>query len=256
MKAIILAAGRGERLKEITNCIPKPMIEFRGKPVLQYNIELCKRYGVEEIYINLHHLPFKITDYLGDGEKFGVKIKYSFEEELLGTAGAVAKIAKNYWKDNVLKSASYKESGSHNPFYVIYGDQISEFDLNSLKEKYDQQIRIDNYCIGVIAFHYREDVTHSGVAEFDSNFKIVRFIEKPRPVETESHWVNAGVYYLDYKILNHIPSGSSDFGKQIFPNLLEKKLTVYGVCEHKSVHVFDTPEMYSKNINITRETNE
>ena len=97
MQAIILAAGKGERLKEITQSIPKPMIEFNGKPILQYNIELCKKYNINEIYINIHHLPEKITDYFGNGERFGVNIKYSYEEELLGTAGAVKKIAKDYF---------------------------------------------------------------------------------------------------------------------------------------------------------------
>ena len=97
MKAIILAAGKGERLKEITNSLPKPMIKVKGKPILQHNIELCREYGVKDIFINVHHLPDVITDYFGNGEKFGVNIKYSFEEELLGTSGAVKKIAGEFW---------------------------------------------------------------------------------------------------------------------------------------------------------------
>src|SRR3972149_10195068 len=100
MNAIILAAGKGERLKEITNSIPKPMITYKGKPILQYNIELCRKYGITNIYINLHHLPEVITDYFGSGEKFGVNIRYSYEKELLGTAGAVKKIAKDFWSKN------------------------------------------------------------------------------------------------------------------------------------------------------------
>ncbi len=98
MKAVILAAGKGERLSEITQKIPKPMIEFKGKPLLQHNIELCKKFGIEDIYINLHHLPDKIRDYFGNGERFGVNIKYSYEKELLGTAGAVRRIAREQWK--------------------------------------------------------------------------------------------------------------------------------------------------------------
>ncbi len=112
MKAVILAAGKGERLSEITQSIPKPMIEFKGKPLLQHNIELCKRYGIEDIFINLHHLPDRITKYFGDGERFGVKIKYSYEEELLGTAGAVRKIAGGRLEDyKITRLQDYKIAG-------------------------------------------------------------------------------------------------------------------------------------------------
>ena len=79
MKAVILAAGKGERLKEVTDRIPKPMIEYKGKPILQHNIELCKKFGIDEIFINTHHLHEIIQNYFSDGKKFGVKISYSVE---------------------------------------------------------------------------------------------------------------------------------------------------------------------------------
>lgn len=248
MKAIILAAGKGERLKEITEKIPKPMIEYKGKPVLQYNIELCKKYWIDEIYINLHHLPEKITEYFGDGKRFGVDIKYSYEEELLGTAGAVKKIARDFWNFKTTESQRHRVSKSLSPFYVIYGDQISNFNLTSLKNKYDVLSNNKKECIGVVVFHYREDVTHSGVAEFDNDYKILRFIEKPKKSETKSHWVNAGVYYLSPKIIDFIDDGFSDFGKQVFPGLLKNNLSLFGVCVKKDVSVFDTPEMYARSL--------
>ena len=157
MKAIKKYAGKGERLGTITNYTPKTMIQIDGKPILQHNIELCKKFGIIDIYINLHHLPHVVMKYFGDGKKFGVNIKYSYEEELLGTSGAVKKIAK---------SDSYFRK---NPFYVIYGDNYSDYNLNLLKSEE----------IATIAFHYREDVSNSGVAEFDENSKILSFIEKP-----------------------------------------------------------------------------
>ena len=89
MKAVILAAGSGERLKQVTSHLPKPMIEYKGKPLLQHNIELCKRHGVDEIFINTHHLHEIIKNYFSDGKRFGVKLTYSVEESLLGTSGAV-----------------------------------------------------------------------------------------------------------------------------------------------------------------------
>ncbi len=230
MKAIILAAGKGERIKEISKFTPKPMFLYKGKPIIQYNIELCKKYGITDIYVNTHHHSNQIQEYLGKGEKLDVKITYSFEEDLLGTSGALLNF-KNFLQDA--------------PFFVIYSDQICDFDLNELIKKYN-----DNNGIGVIAFHYREDIIHSGVAEFDSNMKIIRFIEKPKPDETDSHWVNAGIYYLNPAIFDFVPAGTSDFGKDIFPELLKKQQNLFGVCKNKEVKVFDTLEMYNKTISL------
>ena len=233
MHAIILAAGKGERLQEITKIVPKPMIEFEGKPILYHNLELCKKNKISNIFINLNHLGDQIKNYFGAGEKFDVEIKYSIENELLGTSGAVKKIAAEYWEEK--KCDEY--------FLVIYGDNYSQFNLEKLIQKLDT-----SDAIGVIAFHYREDVEHSGVAEFDKNGRIQKFIEKPKPGESESHWVNAGIYLFKMEILNFIPEGFSDFAKDIFPELLQKNIPLYGVCEYSEVKAFDTIEMYNKNI--------
>jgi NDP-sugar pyrophosphorylase family protein len=229
MKAIILAAGKGERLGKLSNLIPKTMIKVDGKPILEHNIELCKKYGIIDIYINLHHLPHVIMKYFGDGRKFGVKIKYSYEEELLGTSGAVKNIA--------LKDEYF----TNNPFYVIYGDNYSDYNLDLLKSD----------SIATIAFNYKEDVTNSGVAEFDENNKIISFIEKPKENETISHWVNSAIYYLNPEILKFIPwfgiHNYSDFSKDIFPLLLKNKTSFYGICTDTIVKSFDTPNMLAEN---------
>ena len=228
MKAIILSGGKGERLGNITNYIPKTMLIIDDKPILEHNIELCKKYGITDIWINLHHLPHVIMKYFGDGKKVGVNIKYSYEEELLGTSGAIKKISKN---DSYFRK---------NSFYVIYGDNYSDYNLNLLKSD----------SIATIAFHYRDDVTNSGVAEFDNDGKILSFIEKPKQDETSSHWVNAGIYYLNFKILKYIPTGYSDFSKDIFPVLLNNNIIFYGISENTIVKAFDTPEMLKNNINL------
>jgi NDP-sugar pyrophosphorylase family protein len=244
MKAIILAAGKGERLKDITKVTPKPMISYRGKPVLQYNIELCKKNGITDIFINVHHHADQIKEYFGNGEKWGVDIKYSYEEKLLGTSGAVRKIAHELW-NYPIQNSNISSFRLLDPFFVIYGDQISEFDFNLLITKYRQ-----HDCLGVIAFHYREEVKHSGVAEFDNEFKIQRFIEKPKKGETESHWVNVGIYFINPLLLLYIPEGFSDFGKQIFPAILKKNKSFFGVCKRNEVKVFDTPDMYKKTMEV------
>ena len=226
MKAVILAAGKGERLGEVTQRIPKPMIQFRGKPILEHNIELCRKFGVKDLYINTHHLPEAIRSHCGDGSQWDVNIQYSFEPELLGTSGAV----KNF-----------ERSLGGEPFFVLYGDNYSAFDLSSL-----QQMQEQHSALGVIAFHWREDTSSSGVAEFTDDGRIVRFIEKPKAGESDSRWVNAGIYYFRREIFSHLPAGYSDFGKDIFPQLLASGKALYGVCRKDTVLPFDTPEMFKR----------
>ena len=223
MKAVILAAGKGTRLREITHSIPKPMVKYKGKPLLEYNLLLCEKYGIKEVFINTHHLAEIITSYFGNGEKFNLKINYSYENNLLGTAGALN---------------NFKEYLENEPFFVLYGDNVSNYPMNKLIEKFYAQ-----KTIGVIAFHYREDVSQSGVAEFDKNDRIIKFIEKPSPGITKSKWVNAGIYYLSPRIFDFIPNGFSDFAKDVFPQLLRKQIPFYGVKQKEDVKVFDTIEM-------------
>jgi NDP-sugar pyrophosphorylase family protein len=226
MKALILAAGKGSRLKNVTNNTPKPMVLFQNKPLLQHNIELCKTYGIKEIFINTSHLANKITDYFGNGIKFGVSITYSYEQELLGTSGALLNF-KNYL--------------SQEPFFVLYGDNVSQFNLQSLKEKGEKE-----NTIATIGFHHREDIENCGVAEFNKNNKITKFIEKPNRSDTESRLVNSGAYFLKPEIFKYITYGFSDFGKDIFPLLLKKNIPMYGVCSNKKVLAFDTEELLQK----------
>ena len=228
MKALLLAAGKGERLKGTVDNIPKPMIRYQGKPILQHNIELCKKYGISDIFINTHHLPEVIRSYFGDGSGFGVRIRYSYEEEMLGTAGAI-----NNFRDHLAGEA----------FFVIYGDNFSQFNLSSLITEFRM-----HDCIGVIAFHHREDVSQSGVGEFAEDGRLLRFVEKPEPDTTSSHWVNAGIYYFNPVILRHIPPGYSDFAKDIIPDLLKKNISLYSVHSDVELKAFDTPEMFRRSL--------
>ncbi len=229
MKAVILAAGKGTRLSQITETLPKPLIQVRGKPLLEHCVELCKKHGVTEIFVNTHHLAEKITSSLGNGKRFGLTITYSFEPEPLGTAGAL-----NNFK------AALDEDG----FFVLYGDNFSDFDLSSLKHTNEF-----HGAIATIGFHHRNDVTSSGVAEFDQSGRILKFIEKPKPGETKSHWVNAGVYYLTSAIHKYIPTeGYCDFAMDVFPRLLQEGIPIFGVCSNLDVSAFDDPSMYEQSL--------
>lgn len=224
MKAVILAAGKGSRLQLRTTTTPKPMLDFHGKPILEYNINLCRAHGITELFINTHHLANVITDYFGDGKKFGLSIIYSFEPELLGTAGALN---------------NFKHHLSNKPFFVLYGDNISQFNLTEF-----QNHHLAAKALATIACHYREDVSASGVVECDPSGRIVKFLEKPAPGLTSSHWVNAGIYCLSPNVFNFIPNGFSDFGKDIFPQLLANNQSIHAICEHEKVLAFDTEAMF------------
>jgi NDP-sugar pyrophosphorylase family protein len=228
MKAVILAAGRGTRNPLITKQKPKPMIEFQGKPLLLHNILLCKKHGIEEIFINTHYLADQIQNYFQNGNQFGVRIQYSFEPEILGTSGAL-----NPFKPH-LDSA---------PFFVLCGDNVSDFPLNELAE-----LQRKKNTAAVIGCHWLDNVSHSGVVECDAEQKILRFVEKPKPNEVSSHWVNSGVYCLSPSIYSWLPKGHSDFGHDIFPKLIQN-VDCYALCKKINVRAFDTPELADRSQN-------
>ena len=232
MKAIILAAGLGTRLGDITKNIPKPMIKLSGKPILEHNIEWLRNYGIKDLYINLHHLPEAIKNYFSDGSKWSVKIKYSFEPEILGTAGAVAKIAHDFFSEDT------------DPFLVIYGDNLFRYDLQEIIK-----FHMNRKASATIAVYKKKDVSQSGIVVMDKNCKILRFIEKPQPEETISNLVNTGIYVLEKDTLNYIPFGNRlDFGKQIFPAMIDREEFIYACLMQGGLTAIDTPELLSEEL--------
>ena len=123
MKAVILAGGFGTRISEESHLKPKPMIEINGKPVLEHNLEMCRKSGITDIYINLYHLGHKISNYFGDGSKYCVNITYNSEPKLLGTSGALLPFRKHLKRE---------------PFFIIYGDNYFDFDLRVLKQFHEE----------------------------------------------------------------------------------------------------------------------
>jgi NDP-sugar pyrophosphorylase family protein len=200
MKAVLLAAGKGTRLRPLTDEMPKVMIPIAGKPILEHHIVHLAEAGIREIYINLHHLPERITSHFGDGGKWGVRIRYSFEPEIMGTAGAVKKL------ESELRGG---------PFLVVYGDNYLEMDLSGFIEA-----SAARDGVGTIAVFEQADVNGSGILELGKDDEIVRFKEKPAPDEVFSHRVSAGLFYFRPAIFEYIPSGYSDFGLDVIPKIL------------------------------------
>jgi NDP-sugar pyrophosphorylase family protein len=212
MHAFLLAAGEGRRLRPLTDSVPKPMIVIRGRPILEYNVRLLAAHGIGDIVINTHYLPETVMDHFGDGSKFGVRITYSHEPALLGTAGAL----------NPVRAAL----GGR--FLLVYGDNLSTCDLSRLLEKRDDD------ALATIALFQRDDVSQSGVARLEFDDRITAFIEKPQPGQELSHWISAGILALKADIFEFIPpSGSSDIGRDVLPAALAagKRIDGYRMTE-------------------------
>jgi NDP-sugar pyrophosphorylase family protein len=194
------------------------MVAIAGKPILEHNIERLKSYGVTDIIINLHYQPESITAHFGDGSRFGVDITYSFEPELLGTAGAVKQVDARF----------------DAPFFVWYGDNLSDCRLDRL-----WQLHAARGGVATLALHHRDDPTQSGIVGLDANDRITRFLEKPRAEQVFSHWVSAGILLLEPHALNAIAANQpADFGREVFPKLLERGEAIYGYRMAEDEHLW------------------
>lgn len=213
------------------------MLTVGGQPVLERNVELLQSAGVRDIFINLHHCPESIQSHFGDGSRFGVSIRYRFEPQLLGTAGAV----RNFACDLLPQ-----------PYFVIYGDNYSGFDLNELWEGHRRhRAAIGSRSLVTVGLYERPDVLQSGIADLDSRGRIIRFLEKPRPDEVFSHLVNAGCYVLEPAVHEWIPAqGPSDFGRDIFPRLASEQ-RLFGVKLAGWLRPIDTEPLWQHAQNWT-----
>lgn len=226
MKAMVLAAGLGTRLRPITEDRPKCLIPLAGRPVLDWTLRWLRASGVDECIINLHHYPDKVRQFAGDGAQYDLRVHYSYEPELLGTAGAVKKVAHFF----------------NEPFYVIYSDNFSQWDISKLKIAYER-----HSAIATVAVHWREDVTQSGMVELDQGNRILRLVEKPRPQNVTSHYVSAGFFFLNPKVLNYIPDGQfCDFGFHVFPAMIRAGEPTYAVKMEDPIIGIDTIQSYKK----------
>lgn len=228
-KAMILAAGRGSRLGGLTDELPKPMLRVAGVPLLEHTIRALVRCGIEDAVINLHHHPEPLMEYFGDGARFGLRLHYSREEELLGTAGAVKKVAPFF-------------QGA--PFLVHYGDNLTTIDLGRLAAAHAA-----SGATVTLALFWKEDVMPHSAVELTDDLHVVRFVEKPRAEEAPSHWISAGVFIIEPKALEYVAEAAvSDFGFDLFPALLAASKPMQGYCMHAPEQLWwiDTLDAYDR----------
>ena len=205
---MILAAGEGTRLRPLTNKTPKGMLPIGETPLIEYQLAWLKSHGISGVAINLFHLGDKIANYLGDGSRLGIKIVFSREEELLGTAGGVKRM----------------ETFFDGTFVVVYGDIQTDFD-----HRHMLKLHHDKHSLATIALMTVVDTSEVGVVGLNSDGRINNFIEKPPRGSQTSNLANCGIYVLEKEVLKHIPPvGLSDFGFSIFPKMLDLNLPIYG----------------------------
>jgi len=196
MKAMVLAAGLGTRLRPLTYEITKPMVPVLDRPVMEHIVELLEKHGFEEVIANLHYFPESIREY------FGERISYRVEEELLGTAGGVRACADFFGDD---------------AFLVISGDALTDIDLGALAQRHR-----DSGGIATLAVKKVSDTREYGVVLHDRVGRITGFQEKPAPEEALSDLGNCGIYVFSPQIFDYFPERPFvDWAQDVFPVLLE-----------------------------------
>ena len=227
-KAMIVAAGEGTRLRPLTLETPKVLLPVGEVPLIEHQLSWLKSHGISQVAINLYHLGEKIKDFLGDGSRFGMKLYYSLEETLLGTAGGVKKM----------------EPFFDGTFVIVYGDVLTNFDLGAMVRFHRTKSPLVTTAVLRVPNPWE-----GGVVEIDREGKILSFVEKPPRGSEVSNLINGGVYILEKRIFNYIPGeGFSDFAYDTFPKLLELDLPIYTYILKPEDYLIDigTTEKYQK----------
>jgi mannose-1-phosphate guanylyltransferase len=220
---MILAAGKGTRVRPITHVLPKPMIPLVRKPVMEFLVEHLKAHDIKQIMVNTSHLAPVIEEYFRDGDRFGVQMAYSFEGDLIGgqiegkaigSAGGMKKIQDF--------SGFFDET-----FVVLCGDALVDIDFAQVLRFHRDRKSIATLVLRDVPL---DDVSKYGVVQTDASGRIVRFQEKPTRDQAVSSTINTGIYVFEPEIFQYIPSGVEfDIGGQLLPELVRNGQSIFGI---------------------------
>ncbi|MFC1517587.1 sugar phosphate nucleotidyltransferase [Candidatus Margulisiibacteriota bacterium] len=202
MQAIILAGGKGTRLKPYTTIFPKPLVPVGDIPILEIVIRQLKHHGFKKITIAVGHLAELIEAFFGDGKKWGVEISYSLEDKPLGTAGPIALV------DDL-----------ENDFLIMNGDLLTSINFKDLMEKHKK-----NKAISTISIYKKDHKIELGILELDKDNNLTDYIEKP----TKTYPVSMGIYIFNKKILGYIPKNKHLDLPDLIKTLISKKEKIHG----------------------------
>ncbi|WP_216907879.1 NDP-sugar synthase [Synechococcus sp. CCY 0621] len=239
MKAMILAAGKGTRVRPITHTTPKPMIPILQKPVMEFLLELLREHGFNEIMVNVSHLSEEIENYFRDGQRFDVQIAYSFEGrisdgeligEAMGSAGGLKKIQdfQPFFDDT---------------FVVLCGDALIDLDLTEAVRRHREKGAMASLITKRVP---RDQVSSYGVVVTDEAGRVLSFQEKPSVEEAASDMINTGIYIFEPAVLDFIPSGEPfDIAADLFPRLVESGAPFYALpMEFEWVDIGKVPDYW------------
>lgn len=226
MQALILAGGRGTRLRPLTIYTPKPIVPVLNRPFLLYQIEILRRAGIRDITLSLSYQPDKIEDLLDDGSEYGVNLRYITEPAPMGTGGAYKFAAETIRETTV----------------IFNGDILTDLDINKILDFHRRK-----NAEATIVLTPVENPSAYGLVQTDGEAKVLQFLEKPKAEEIQnltSKNINAGIYILEPSVLDTIPVGENcSFEYDVFPELLKREKSFYG---------FITQENYWRDIGTPR----
>jgi mannose-1-phosphate guanylyltransferase len=227
MKALILAAGLGTRMAPITENIPKPLIPVLNRYVIEYNINFLKYYGVKEIFINLYHNGDKIIDALGNGKKYGVKIKYLKEKEILGTGGSIGTM-RSYVSE---------------PFIVLNSDTIFDFNLEEMIDSH--QSSGAQVTLGVIHSDPRDS---RAVVTVSESGRVTRMIDTAITEKVpEGNAIFTGLHIINPSLLEYIPENIFlSITSYVYRRMIEEKENINAVFINGKWWDMGTPDDYLK----------
>lgn len=211
MKAMVLAAGLGTRLRPLTNELPKPLFPVMNRPVLEHTIDLLKSAGIEDIAVNLHHLGDKVEEHFGDGTRFGVRLHYSREKTILGTAGGI-KAAQKYLDGDA--------------FIVINSDVVTDIDLEKLIRFHKEK----NSCL-TLALKEGNSTKRFDPIKIDGAGRVVHFASASigNSSDMAFRFTFTGIQIVEPEIFDRIPAGKFlGTTESVYPNMVEEGLPVYG----------------------------
>ncbi|GHV83158.1 hypothetical protein AGMMS50212_04980 [Spirochaetia bacterium] len=226
IKAVITAGGKGTRIASLQPDIPKPMIKILGKPILEYQIDCLKKYGITDIILVVGYLSGKIKDYFGNGEKFGVCIDYWTETEPLGSAGALFKIQGRLTED----------------FLFINGDIVFDIDFPRFIEFYKTK-----KAFAALLIHPNSHPFDSSLLVTDKDERVIKWLNKDDEREIYKNQVNAGIHIVSKRLLGliKVESEKLDFDRDIIkPNIERCGIYAYNTTEY--VLDMGTPERLGK----------
>jgi NDP-sugar pyrophosphorylase family protein len=207
MQALILAGGKGTRLRPLTVYTPKPIVPVCNRPFLLCQIDTLRRAGITDITLSLSYQPSKIEQQLGDGTDFGVRLSYTVEPQPMGTAGAY----------------KFAEDLIREPTVVFNGDIVTDLDLEAVIREHNARQATATIVLAPV-----ENPSAYGLVETEEDGRVKRFLEKPKADEIVSNNINAGTYVLDPRVLDYIPAGENySFEYNLFPDLLRREEKFY-----------------------------